>query len=321
MKSSLNRIGDTCDVRRCNASTEIQRCFNLKLLSVQILINGLVSGLAIALLAMAFQVVYLPTRVFFIALAGVYSLVPYVVLACREWGMPWVISVGGAAIVGSAVSVLCEKLNHARLTRRGASEGAHLISSLGIYIASVQIVAMIWGNQTKTLRTGLDSVTRWADLVITGSQWITAMTAVLLLGVFWGVLYRSNLGLRLRALADNPTMFALFGYNIDLHRLFAFALCGIFAASSSFVTAYDIGFTPHSGLHAVLLAVVAVIIGGRDSFVGPVVGALLLGLLRAQVVWHFSARWQEAATFALLAVFLLLRPQGLLGGKSRIEAA
>ena len=59
---------------------------------------------------------------------------------------------------------------------------------------------------------------------------------------------------------------------------------------------------------------------GKARFSGPVLGAVLLGLLRAEVVWYGSARWQDAATFALLAVFLLLRPQGLLGHKTRLEA-
>jgi branched-chain amino acid transport system permease protein len=288
---------------------------------MQILINGLVSGSAIALLALAFQTVYLPTRVFFIGLAGVYSFSPFIALAVLGAGGPlWLAAL---AAVGTSIllCLLCEWANHAPLARRRASDGAQLIASLGIYIVLVQIIAMIWGNDTKTLRTGLDSVTRFQGVIVTGAQWVTLAAAILLISGFAVLLMRSNLGLRLRALADNPTMFALYGYNIDLHRLFAFALCGVYAAASSLVTAYDIGFDPHTGLHAVLLAVVAVIIGGQGSFAGPVVGALLLGLLRAQVVWHFSARWQEAATFGLLAVFLLLRPQGLLGRKSRLEAA
>jgi len=144
--------------------------------------------------------------------------------------------------------------------------------------------------------------------------------AVLLLGGFGLFLMRSDLGLRLRALADNPVQFTLFGYNMNHHRLLAFGLAGFFAAASALVTAYDIGFDPYAGLHAVLLAVVAVIIGGQGSFVGPVLGALLLGVLRAQVVWYWSARWQEAVTFGLLALILLLRPHGLLGRKSRLEA-
>jgi branched-subunit amino acid ABC-type transport system permease component len=57
--------------------------------TMQILLSGLISGLAIALLAMAFQAVYLPTRIFFMALAGIYSLAPYVVFACRAVGAPW----------------------------------------------------------------------------------------------------------------------------------------------------------------------------------------------------------------------------------------
>jgi len=287
---------------------------------MQILINGLVAGSAIALLALAFQSVYLPTRVFFLGLAGIYSAIPFIAHAVLKSGGPiWLAALAGLA-VAIILSLLCEWANHAPLARKRASEGAHLIASLGVYIVLVQVIAMIWGNDTKTLRSGLDAVTRFNGLVVTGAQWITLGAAAVLISGFAIFLMRTDIGLRLRALADNPTMFALYGYNIDQHRLFAFALCGFFAGASSLVTAYDIGFDPHTGLHTVLLAVVAVIIGGQGSFMGPVIGALLLGLLRSQVVWHFSARWQEAATFALLAAFLLLRPQGILGTKSRLEA-
>lgn len=287
---------------------------------MQIILNGLISGSAIALLAVAFQMVYLPTRVFFIGLAGLYSLAPYLVFSAGKAGWSPAFGVGVAIAVVVALAVVCEWLNHARLARKGASDGAHLISSLGIYIVLVQVIAILWGNDTKTLRAGLDSTVHVGGAILAQSQLIMAGVACgLLLGV-WVMLRASNIGLRLRALADNPTQFALFGYNVDAHRLIAFALAGIFASASSLLTAYDLGFDPHTGLHSVLLAVVAVIIGGRHSFAGPAIGGLLLGLVRAQVVWHLSARWQEAVTFAVLALFLLLRPHGLFGQKTRIEA-
>lgn len=293
---------------------------SLRFSMLQILINGLVSGSAIALLAVAFQAVYLPTRVFFIGLAGVYAFVPYIALAVMSAGGPGWLAVVVATLFSMGLCLLCEWGNHAPLSRRKATPGTQLIASLGVYIILVQLVAMIWGNDTKTLRTGIDSVTRMGGTIVTGAQWTTLIVGFLFLGGFAFFLLRSNLGLRLRALADNPTMFALYGYNVDRHRLLAFALCGAFGAAAALVTAYDVGFDPHTGLHAVLLAIVAVIIGGQGSFLGPVIGALLLGLLRAQVVWHFSARWQEAATFGLLAVFLLFRPQGILGRETRLEA-
>ncbi len=288
---------------------------------MQIILNGLISGCAIALLAVAFQIVYLPTRVFFIGLAGLYSLTPYCLLAARNVGMPVAVGVAMAFAAMILLSGLCEWLNHAPLARKNASDGAHLISSLGLYIIFVQLIAMIWGNNTKSLRGGLDSTIHLGGAILTGSQLLMAGVACALLLGAWTMLRVSDIGLRLRALADNPTQFALFGYNVDVYRLIAFSFAGAFAAASSLLTAYDIGFDPYTGLHAVLLAVVAVIVGGRHSFIGPAIGGLLLGVVRTQVVWHLSARWQEAVTFAVLALFLLLRPRGLFGRQTRIEAA
>lgn len=287
---------------------------------MQFILNGLITGSAIALLALAFQMVYLPTRIFFIGLAGIYSLAPFIALSALQSGWGWFAAMGTAVLVSVTLAVLMEWANHAPLARRNASEGVQLISSLGIYIIVVQIIAMVWGNETKTLRTGLDAVTRWGDVIVVQAQWIMLGVSAILIAGFALFLMHSDLGLRLRALADNQTQFALYGYNVDAHRVLAFAISGGFAAVAALVTAYDIGFDPYVGLHTTILAVVAVIIGGRGSFAGVVLGGLLLGVLRSEVVWHLSARWQEAATFTLLALFLLLRPQGLLGSRSRIEA-
>ena len=84
--------------------------------------------------------------------------------------------------------------------------------------------------------------------------------------------------------------------------------------------AREIGFHPHSGLDTLLLAVVAAIIGGQGSFIGPIIGGLLLGIVRSEVVWHISAQWQDGVTFLLLALFLLLRPQGIVARRARLEA-
>jgi branched-chain amino acid transport system permease protein len=288
---------------------------------MQILCNGIISGLGIALLAVAFQSVYLPTRVFFIGLAGIYASAPFVAYSVRASGGGWIFAVSLSVLASIVLSVLCELINHARLARKQASEGSHLITSLGTYIILVQIISMIWGNDTKTLSAGPNTVTHLGHIVITNAQWITLITAILLLGLYVLFLKLSNLGLCMKALADNPVQFALLGYNVYRHRLLAFSLAGLYAATSALITSYDNGFDPYIGMHAVLIAVVSVIIGGRASFIGPVLGAILLGLLRAQVIWYWSARWQEAVTFGLLAFILLLRPQGLLGRKTRLEAA
>lgn len=287
---------------------------------MQILANGLISGLVLATLALGFQSVYLPTRVFFITQAGIYSLTPYVAMQVRRAGGSWILALGIAILGATLVALAAEALNHRRLSKRQASSGVHLIASLGIYIVIVQIIAMIWGNETQVLRSGIDVAIHLRDVVLTRAQLISGGGSVIVIAAFYIWLRQSNFGLQFRALADNPTQLALYGYNTDRLRLLAFGLCGMLTASASLMTAYDVGFDPHGGLIAVLLAVVAVIIGGRGSFLAPVLGGLVLGILRSQVTWHFSARWQEPATFALLAAFLLFWPHGILGRKSRIEA-
>ena len=133
-------------------------------------------------------------------------------------------------------------------------------------------------------------------------------------------LHRTNLGLRLRALAENPSELALQGHSVRGLRLLVFCLSGLVAAVASLLAAFNVGFDPYVGLQALLLAVVATVIGGRGTFIGPIVGGLLLGVTRSMVVLYSSPAWKEGVTFALLTLFLLVRPAGLVGRKGRLEA-
>lgn len=287
---------------------------------MQILLNGFIHGLLIAVLAVGFHAVFLPRRIFYIALAGIYAAAPYLLLqsACFRW--PTWLNILVTLLACVALSISCDVLNHRWLERAGASSAAHLVASLGLFIVLTEGIALIWGNETRTLRTGVDATIRVRDLILTRAQITGAIASFAVLVVFAAFLRFSRLGLQFRALADNPVQLALMRYNTEWLRLIGFGIAGAFAGAASLLMAYDIGFDPHRGLHALLLAVVAVIIGGSNTYCGPMLGGVLLGLTRAGVIWLLSARWQEAATFALLVVILFLRPQGLFGEKRRLEA-
>jgi branched-chain amino acid transport system permease protein len=100
-------------------------------------------------------------------------------------------------------------------------------------------------------------------------------------------------------------------------RLILFILSGFFAALGGGLVAYDVGMDPYVGMPMLLNAVVALIIGGMGRFEAPIIGGFIIGILQAMVVWAFSSRWQDAVTFTLLILFLLFRPQGLMGEKKR----
>ena len=286
---------------------------------MQILMNGVIQGLLLALAGMGFALVYNATGIFHIAQGVIFAGTPFILLACIQGGLGLPMGIGLSLAAAIIVSCLYEVGNHGPLQKKEASKEIHLIASLGAYIALVQVIVIIWGNETQVLRSGVDATFSFAGIILTRSQLLGGATAVAVLSAFLFWLWRTNIGLRFRALSDNPTQLALMGYNIRMLRLAIFALSGLLTATVALLMALDIGFDPHGGLQIVLLAMVATIIGGRGSFLGPVIGAILLGILRSQVVWYTSARWEEAATFFLLVLFLFLRPQGLFGWAGRLE--
>jgi len=215
---------------------------------------------------------------------------------------------------------LFELFNHWPLHRKDASLQIHLISSLGIYIAVIQVIAIIWGNETKVLRGGIDVTYIISDIIITRSQALAGIVALLLIMTFFLWLKKTGSGIEFMALLDNPIQLSLMGYDISKLRLLAFGLSGILTSVASLLTAIDVGFDSHGGLSACLLAIVATIIGGKGSFIGPVIGGVFLGIMRSQVVWYTSARWQDTITFLILVLFLFSRPGGIIGKKGRIEA-
>ncbi len=295
---------------------------------MQIFIYGIISGLSIALLAIALQSVYLPTRILFLGLAGVYVLAPYVAFALMNHGIEWWLAIILSIIICICVSILCEIINHGPLSRKnaagisqkGLNETVHLVSSLGIFIVIAQLIVIIWGTNTKTLPIRMGKVSHIGSIIITEAQWITLITTIVLIVAFMYFLNRTGVGLRMRAMVNNPRVFSLLGYNVKFYRVIFFGFAGLFASISSLLIAFDVGIDPYYGLQALLIALVAIIIGGQDSFIGPVVGSLFMGVLREFVAWQFSASWKDGITFLIFAIFLFLRPQGILGKSSRLES-
>jgi branched-chain amino acid transport system permease protein len=278
---------------------------------LQSLLNGTIQGLLLAAVGVAFSMVYATTRVFHIALGAIYALAPYVLLAALRAGLPWFVGATCAVLAAIALGLAAEELVHWPLERRRAPPEVHFISSLGAFLVVGQVVVLIWGNDAQVFRTGIDSVFAVAGLRVTSGQLIGAGVALAALAGTFAWLHRTEVGLQFRAMSSNAPLLATLGRDVRRLRRAVFALSAALAALVALAFARDVGFDPNVGMRTVLAGVAAAIVGGRGSFAGAAVAGLLLGVLRAQVVWHASARWEDATTFLLLAVFLLLVPGGL----------
>jgi branched-subunit amino acid ABC-type transport system permease component len=97
----------------------------------------------------------------------------------------------------------------------------------------------------------------------------------------------------------------------------AFAIGSSLAGLAGILVALDVDMTPTMGMNALMMGVVAVIIGGINSIPGIVLGALLLATAQHLGAWFIGSQWQDAIAFVILVLFLLFKPEGFFGKKVR----
>jgi len=130
-------------------------------------------------------------------------------------------------------------------------------------------------------------------------------------------LTRSTLGLAMRAAARDFAMVRLVGIRANRVIATAFGISGLLAGIAAvFIVARRGSIEPDMGFMPVLKAFVACVIGGFGSLPGAAVGGLLLGFIEAGILVLLPQQWgglTDAIVFALIALILVTRPQGLMG--------
>jgi len=287
---------------------------------IQLLANGFVSGCGYALVALGFALIYNTTRTFHFAHGAIYTLAAYLFYTLKNlWHIPLSISLPTSLALIALSGILIEDFLYLPLLKREASLLIHLLSSLGAYIVIVNLIAMIYGNETKILSPGIQPTYKIGSVILTRIQLIIVLAFLLLFGAFLMLLKKTHLGKIFRAMRDDPELVSAMGINPFRIRKVVFALGSFLAGVASILMALDVGMDPHVGMPALLSGAVAVIIGGIGIFEGAALGALSLGVIQSLVIWKISARWQDTATFLLLILFLLFRPCGVLGKRGRVE--
>ena len=284
----------------------------------QFIANGLISGMIYAVLSLGFALVYNTTKIFHIAYAVLYMISGYFLFGFFNLlGMEYWLSAVLSVLLTVVISILFDITVYSPLIKRNADLNVLLISSLGIMIIVINLIALFFGNETKIIRNEIAKSISFNHIILTYPQLFQLGISLLLIVMFFIIIRYTKLGIIIRAIKNDEELAKVQGVDIKRFRIILFGLSGFFAAVAGVLTAQDIGIDPYIGMPMLLNAVVALIIGGIGRFAAPVLGGLILGVLQALVIWKFSANWQEAITFVLLILFLVFRPQGILGKKIR----
>lgn len=285
---------------------------------VQFLINGLITGVLYSLLAIGFALVYNTTRIFHIAAAALYVSAAYAFyFFANTWTLPYGLALGVTFIITMLLSLLMEKTVYLPLKNKKASLNVTMIASIGMMTILVNLIALLFGNETKVIDNAIQKTYTFGSIIVTTPQMYQAVFGAVSLVAFILFIHLTRWGVQFRALSDDDVLFAALGYRLKRTRTFIFLLSGLFIAIASCLTVYDVGLDPHMGMNVLINAMVALIIGGVGRFSTCILGGLFLGVLQSLVVYQFASNWQNAITFIVLLLFLFLRPQGIAGYKQR----
>ncbi|MGH3378091.1 MAG: ABC transporter permease subunit, partial [Actinoallomurus sp.] len=191
----------------------------------------------------------------------------------------------------------------------------------------IAVVTLALGTAVATLYSQFPKVTG-GDNGLFGFQlaglstiawYYVALGALVVIAAGAVVFVRSDAGLVLRAVRDNPTRARYMGYDVERVKIVTFVLGAVIAAFAGGLYALIYGLVS-ADLFGFLFAtqmLVWVAVGGRGTVIGPVVGAIALQLVGAHLSAHFPTQWSlvEGALFVLIVVFL---PDGLLPPVTRL---
>jgi len=285
----------------------------------QLLLNGIIAGSIYSLVAVGFALIYQTTRFFHFAHGAVYTFGAYFAyLFYIQLGLDRIIAFPLACISTMLLGVMLEICIYKPMRNRKATDLTLLIASLGLYIVMQNIISMIWGDDTKTMRTG--EVVEGHELLgarITDIQIAIIVMSIVLIVLISLILSQMKFGKALRALANDPELARLSGINSDRYIMYTFAIGSFLAAVASIMISFDTDMTPTMGFNALVMGVIAVIVGGIGSLPGAALGGLFIGLAQNLGVWQLPSKWQDTIAFVILILFLLFRPYGILGKKPK----
>ncbi|MDF2758050.1 MAG: inner-rane translocator [Thermomicrobiales bacterium] len=235
-----------------------------------------------------------------------------------SFGYGLIIAIVVAAALAVPLLLAIDRVVYQPLHRRGGSTAIVAVASLGVAISMRGIMLFIWGADNRRYTAGIRETVNLPGLpAIVADQFFIVFAALLLAVVTYFQLYHTRLGTAMRATADNPSLARASGIDVAATRRWTWIIGGALTAVSGCLLALQSQLSPELGFVLLLPIFAAAILGGIGSPHGAFIGGLIVGVVGevAVGVGIISPGYKLAVVFVVLVAVILLRPQGLFGGR------
>jgi branched-chain amino acid transport system permease protein len=294
---------------------------------LQQVVNGLSIGLVYALMAIGFTLIFGVLNVVNFAHGEVYTLGAFAGLLVITAAKPplWVVLVLVLA-VGALVGWALERIafrpfrrfrDEASLKSKAMRE-ATLLSSLAVSIIVREALELKFSGEMQTIAQAylLQNPIQLGPITITDGNLIIFGLSALSLGALQFVLYRTHIGLSIRAVSNNVLGAQFVGINTSRAIVATFVVGSMLGAMAGIMVGlYQGAIFPQMGFEPGVKAFVAMVMGGLSSIPGAVTCALILGVSETVATQFFSDGWKALVSYGFLLLTLWFFPSGIFGLK------
>jgi branched-chain amino acid transport system permease protein len=279
---------------------------------LNVTLNGVVLGAVFAAFALTLVLIFRATRIINFGQGAMAMFSTYLALEMIQNGYSYWIALLVALVSGFVIGGLVERIIVRRV--EGGPEINAVIVTLGVFVGFIALASLLFGNQLEAFPSAFSlrgiSVGE-LEVGITRND-LFKLAAVLVALLLLVALFRfTNLGLQLRASAFGQEVARLLGVRVGWMLTLGWALAGMFGALAGVLIASGAPVSPNFMDIVVVFGFVSAVLGGLDSFVGAIVGGMVLGLTSAYVNGYVDPALSTLAALAILIVVLLLKPGGL----------
>ncbi len=278
-----------------------------------ILVTGLVNGGVYALLAIGFSLIFGVARIVNIAHTAFYMLAAYCFYALLvKGGLGFLAAATVSVVAVTLLSVLCYRLVIEPVREH---EAAVLIATIALALIFQELMLFSFGGHYLGIPSTLEGGVRVLGVSIPYQRLLILLVAAAMLSIVWTVLYRTRLGLAIRATANDLEVANLMGMNVRRVAMATVALSVSLAAVAGVVVAPVFVVDPFMWLAPLVTMLAIVVLGGLGSMKGSLIGALIIGYVEAITVFVLpaGAYLKGAVALGIMVAVLLARPEGLFG--------
>jgi branched-chain amino acid transport system permease protein len=278
-----------------------------------ILVTGLVNGGVYALLAIGFSLIFGVARIVNIAHTAFYMLAAYCFYTLlTRFGLGF--SLAGVLSVAAVtlLSLLCYRLVIEPVREH---ESAVLISTIALGLIFQELMLASYGGNFLGVPSTIEGVVRVLGVSIPYQRLLILVVAAVMLAATWFFLYRTRVGLAIRATANDLEVANLMGMNVHRMAMVTVAFSVGLAAIAGVVATPVTSIHPFMWLDPLVTMLAIVVLGGLGSLKGSIIGALIIAYVEAITVFTLpeGAHLKGAVALGIMVAVLLARPEGLFG--------